>query len=346
VTRRGELDPTILLFFHHEDQLGKGGIWQAGNGPAADSDGNVYVMTGNGTYKKGEEFGSNLLKLTPDLNQHPAGWFAPPDVKLLDTDTLDVDFGASGPVMIPGSSLVLGGGKQGKIYVVDRKKSGDMSPAVEEFWGARGFSVSVTKVLIGSMKWLVPLSIIPPLFATGYHHIHGAPVYFGDPDEPGPQSTQQRSLYVWPERDHLRSYGYRQEPGKNGVFTTKPLVTGPVDAKMGMPGGFLSISADGTRNGILWASLPLNEDAWVSVVRGELRAFRINADGTKIEPAWTSYCADPRDDFKFGKYVPPVVANGRVYLATFSDAVAVYGVPAGGGKPGGDPTCKVPRMSR
>ncbi len=346
VTKRGELDPPILFVFRHEDQLGKGGIWQAGNGPAADATGNVYVMTGNGTYKKGEEFGSHLLKLTPNLDKIPAGWFAPPDVKLLDTDTLDVDFGASGPVLVPGTNQVVGGGKQGKIYVVDRTRTGDMSPAVQEFWGARGWSVSVTKITIGALRLWVPLSIIPPLFATGYHHIHGAPVYWGDPNEVSPQDVEKRSLYVWPERDHLRSYGYRREPGKDGAFTTKPLVTGPTDAKIGMPGGFLSISANGIQNGILWAALPLNQDAWVSIVRGELRAFRINADGTKLEPAWTSYCADPSDDFKFAKYVPPVVANGYVYLATFSSYVAVYGVPPGGGKPAGNPGCRTPAPAR
>jgi hypothetical protein len=94
-----------------------------------------------------------------------------------------------------------------------------------------------------------------------------------------------------------------------------------------MPGGFLSISAaPGADEGILWAALPLHDDAWVDIVRGELRAFRITRDGTALQPIWTSYCADESDRFNFAKYVPPTVANGKVYLATFSGFVSVYGL--------------------
>lgn len=346
VTKRGEIDPPVLFFFRHEDQLGKGGIWQAGNGPAADREGNVYVMTGNGTYKDGSEFGSNLLKLSPDLDPQPLGWFAARDAKLLATDLLDVDYGASGPVLIPGADQVYGGGKQGKLYLVGTRANPDRRlPPIQGFWAARRWSVSVTHVVISALKIWVPLSIIPPLFATGYHHIHGAPAYWGDPNETNPQDTKARSLYVWPERDRLRSFGYRKAAGKEGKFITKPLVTGPEGAKIGMPGGFLSISANGEENGLLWASLPLNDDAWVGIVRGELRAFKINPDGSKLEPAWTSYCADPDDKFLFAKYVPPTVANGHVYLATFSGYVAVYGVPDSGAKPAPSPDCKVPPPS-
>jgi hypothetical protein len=86
----------------------------------------------------------------------------------------------------------------------------------------------------------------------------------------------------------------------------------------------------------------LNDDAWVSIVRGELRAFKIKSDGSKLEAAWTSYCADPNDKFLFAKYVPPTVANGHVFLATFSNYVAVYGVPDSGARPAPNPNCKVP----
>jgi hypothetical protein len=129
---------------------------------------------------------------------------------------------------------------------------------------------------------------------------------------------------------------------RDGKFITKPAVLGPKGAPHGMPGGFLSISANGMQDGILWATLPLHDDAWVDIVRGELRAFRINPDGTKLEAAWTSYCADENDRFNFAKYVPPTVANGRVYLATFSGFVSVYGPrkPPPGAHPAG-PDCQV-----
>ena len=356
VTRKGETDPPVLAVFRHENMLGKGGIWQAGNGPAADRDGNIYVMTGNGTYQPGEEFSDNYLKLSPNLDQKTAEYFAPPDVKLLTSDVLDVDLGGSGPVLIPGANQVFGGGKQGKIYVlktnVNKQTGGSPKPEdrqlplVQGFWAAKGWSPSWTHLTIKKFELYFPISLLLPLFATGYHHIHGAPAYWGDPDEGDPQEA--RSLYVWPERDHLRSFRY--QPGKEGKFITKPIAEGP-HAPPGMPGGALSISADGVHNGILWASLPLNEDAWVNIVRGRLMAFKINADGTspdgtKLKAAWSSYCADPHDDFYFAKYAPPTVANGRVYLPTFSGFVNVYGVPdKSAGKPP-DPGCKTSEHGR
>lgn len=334
VTKEGETDPVFLWIFHNESKLGKGGIWQAGNGPAADAEGNVYVITGNGTFKKGKEYGSNFLRISPDLKS--VDWFAPSNVKLLDTDLLDVDLGSSGPVLLPGTRQVVGGGKQGKLYLVDRLSLGGRKPPIQEFWAARRWSVSF---LYG---WF-PISLILPAVATGFHHIHGAPAIWGDPDEAHPESVLQRSLYIWPERDKLKSFRYTKDSAdRDGKFMTKPAAIGPEGAPHGMPGGFLSISANGMHDGILWAALPLHDDAWIDIVRGELRAFRITPDGTKLEAAWTSYCADESDTFNFAKYVPPTVANGKVYLATFSNFVSVYGLrDAPSGTPHSDPNCKV-----
>jgi hypothetical protein len=334
-SKQGETDPVHFLIFHDEKKLGKGGIWQAGNGPAADETGNVYVMTGNGTFKKGEEFGSNFLKLSADL--HTVDWFAPSNVKLLDTDTLDIDLGSSGPVLIPGTNQLVGGGKQSKLYLLNRLKLGGLAPPIQQFWAAaQPWSISFLK------GWF-PISLIPAAFATGYHHIHGAPAVWGSPDEMHPENVLKRSIYVWPERESLKSFQYKKDTAaEDGKFIPKPIVIGPEGAPHGMPGGMLSISANGMHDGILWAALPLHDDAWVDIVRGELRAFKITADGTTLDAAWTSYCADKSDVFTFAKYVPPTVANGKVYLATFSGFVSVYGLRnQGADAPPSDPSCKV-----
>lgn len=87
VSQPGDLDPD------DPKRLGMGGVWQAGNGPVADADGNVYVMTGNGGFDKGQRFGSNFVKLSPDLT--PVSWFAPWNVRFLNDGNRDIDLGAS-----------------------------------------------------------------------------------------------------------------------------------------------------------------------------------------------------------------------------------------------------------
>src|SRR5262249_20071900 len=55
---------------------GEGGIWMAGQGPAADSTNFIYVMTGNGSFQAdGSALGDSIVKLKPDLTL--SDWFAP-----------------------------------------------------------------------------------------------------------------------------------------------------------------------------------------------------------------------------------------------------------------------------
>ena len=109
----------------------------------------------------------------------------------------------------------------------------------------------------------------------------------------------------------------------------------------GMPGGFLSISANGGDDGILWAAIPYQDDAWVEIVRGTLRAF----DANTLELLWSTDGNEPADHFDFAKYVPPTIANGKVYLATFSDRLNVYGLhsPAAASAPAARRAFKKPR---
>jgi len=281
-----------------------GGIWQAGNGLAADPQGNIYIMTGNGSFDPNgkKQFGSSFVKLNADLN--PIDWFAPANVAAL--NLLDVDLGSSGPMLLPETDEMVGGGKEGKLYLVSRSKLGGqqqhhwphdrVNPPIQYFQAAR--------------RWrLTWLSWFPFLFAAGYHHIHGAPVFWNS-------LVHGPTIYVWPEEDHVKAFHYNPAT-KINTRGTKGMV-----GNKGMPGGFLSISANGSRDGILWGAIPYDSDAWVEIVRGTLRAF--DADTMKL--LWSTDQNDPGDYFDFAKYVPPTVANGKVYLATFSDRLNVYGL--------------------
>ena len=60
----------------------------------------------------------------------------------------------------------------------------------------------------------------------------------------------------------------------------------------------------------------------MEIVRGSMRAFRADT----LELLWSTDGNDESDNFDFAKNVPPTVANGKVYPASFSDRLNVYGL--------------------
>jgi hypothetical protein len=120
-----------------------GGIWMSGGAPAADSSNQLYIITGNGTFDAtnsgapNDDYGDSLLKLSPTLTV--AQYFTPSD-QLTDEQN-DQDFGAGGAVVLvdlpagsPVTHLVLGGGKDGSLYVLNRDNLGGFgdSAAVQQ----------------------------------------------------------------------------------------------------------------------------------------------------------------------------------------------------------------------
>lgn len=71
------------------------------------------------------------MKLDPQL--HLLDWFTPTNHFQLDKDDLDLD--SSGSTLIPGTDLVLGGGKQGVIYLLNTEHLGHLGDehAVQHF---------------------------------------------------------------------------------------------------------------------------------------------------------------------------------------------------------------------
>jgi hypothetical protein len=87
-----------------------------------------------------------------------------------------------------------------------------------------------------------------------------------------------------------------------------------------MPGGAISISANGSRDGILWVTMSadLQSDAAFDVHPGILVAV----DATNLTELWRDSNVPA-----FAKFNPPTVADGKVFLPTF--ALPDAGHPAG-----------------
>ena len=94
---------------------------------------------------------------------------------------------------------------------------------------------------------------------------------------------------------------------------------------MGESGALLSVSSNGTSGGtgIVWASYASNGDANQDVRPGILRAFDANDITNEL---WNSGQNANDNSGNYAKFSPPTIANGHVYLATFSNQVVVYGL--------------------
>jgi hypothetical protein len=296
---------------------GDGGVWQSGCGLAADNSGFIYAVCGNGSdgdpgvgrLQSGPFFGHAVLKLKLKLDRAErklslVDWFTPFDIVQRNHDDDDL---CAGPVLLPSdetwSTTRLPGGKVGAwgkdraYYVMDTNNLGKFTSGLNNI---HQFTPGMTK----------------PQNGAPTAHIHGAPVMFTDPG----------IGHVWSENDQLRGYPF---DATTETFATQPpanLLSNDILPK-GMPGGILAISSNGKKPGtaIVWALHPTAGDENVATVAGTLQAFK--ADDLR-NAIWTSN-HDPigSDDLgDFAKFCPPVIANGKVYVATFSQQLVVYGL--------------------
>lgn len=115
----------------------EGGIWQSDTGPAADSSGNVFVVTGNGDFdESAANYGDTMLKLALDHDKLLVrDYFTPHDQAMLSSK--DLDLGAGGPVLLPDQNgphphLALAGGKDGNLFLIDRDHMGKFHAAMDD----------------------------------------------------------------------------------------------------------------------------------------------------------------------------------------------------------------------
>ena len=263
---------------------GEAGVWMAGGAPSVDSNGHLYVITGNGNFDGAatggstDDYGDSFLQLAPNAGQNHLGvssFFTPSDQA--SDDSGDHDFGSGGSALVlnlasnPGSGvpqhLVVGGGKDGSLYVLN----GDQM-------GGSGDSNAYQMFGLGTA-----------IFATA--------------------AFWNNSLYIGPIKAGLQAYAF------NGSrFTTTPSST--ASANLGFPGATPSVSASGaSSNGIVWAIDAHNYCTPQSGGCGPavLHAWGATNLGTEL---WNSSLISADSAGNAVKFTVPTVANGKVYVGT------------------------------
>jgi len=264
----------------------RGGLWMAGAGPAADAQGNVYVLDGNGTFdttltvdglpNRGN-FGNAFLKIATGSGLSVADYFATFDtVARSNTDT---DLGSGGALVLPDlidstgvtRHLAVGAGKDAHIYVVDRDAMGKWNASSNQNYQ------DINGALGGS--------------------VFSMPAYFSN------------TLYYGASGRQLKAF-----PITNARLASA--ATSASAVSFTFPGTTPSISAAGTANGIVWAVENKNPAV--------LHAY--DARDLSHELYNSSQAPNSRDTFGAGnKFITPTIVNGRVYVGT-TNGVAVFGM--------------------
>jgi hypothetical protein len=276
------------------------GIWQSGGGPVADANGNIYFETADGVFdqeKGGSDFGLSVLELDPNLNFVDS--FTPyNELTLLEPN--DLDLSSSGPLLLdqPGSTPVLvATGKSEEIYLLNPADMGEFCSTCTEASGN-------TNVL---------QDILPPSFLTGC---------LGEPPaitcRYGSPSYWNNYIYFSEVPGPLTAYGVTFTPN-GATLNSLPNSQSPAN----YPGvGSPVISANGTSNGILWAI------SWSNGPPGQYPATLHAFDATNLQTQFyaSSTALGGRDTVGFEpSFVTPMVANGKVFVATETQLL-VYGL--------------------
>lgn len=279
----------VLNFTPNGDE---GAVWQSGAGPAADQQGYIYLLAANGTFdtilnsegfpSRGD-FGNTFLKIsTAGARLSVADYFAMFNIAA--ENATDGDLGSGGPLVLPDMRdssgkiwrLAIGAGKDRNIYLLNRDNMGKFNPQ-----GNQNVYQELPEALKGN-----------PL-----HGPRGAPAYFDG------------GLY----------YGALSQPILEFRFVNARLLPECVSRtalSFDYPGATPSISANGLRNGILWATENLDQAV--------LHAY--DANDLSHELYNSNEAPSGRDHFGSGnKFITPTIANGKVYVGTI-DGVGVFGL--------------------
>jgi len=263
-----------------------GGIWHSGGGPAADASGNVYVITGNGTFDAdtgGRNYGDSFLKLAGG-SLAVSDYFTP--YNQADLEAADLDLGSGPPLLLPDQSvgpthLLVSAGKDGTIYLLNRDNMGQFLPA------SAGQDPQIVQ--------RVPSALGGGLF--------GAPAYYAG------------KVYIAPAGDTLKAFDL-----SDGLLLPAPSAQSPTT--FDFPGATSTISANGsnTSTAIVWA---LQTDQYGTNGPAVLHAYSALNVATELYNSSDNLTRDnPGPAVKF---TVPTVANGKAYVGTQTQ-LSVFGL--------------------
>lgn len=272
-----------------------GGIWMSGGGPSADENGNMYIAVGNGSVGKNGNPADLRNRSESALKLTPSltisSFFTPKNYEVL--EGADLDFGVTQIMLLPNTDRAIVGVKDGKLYLLNRDNMG-------------GYSATTNNIL-------------QTIDLGGNAFLRSSMSYY--------KGAQRELVYSWSENSLLRAFSYNRI---TGLFDLANTVSSGIQGPAGNNGAVLSVSSNGSvdSTGILWASYAANGDANQSVRPGILRAI----DATDVtKELWNSGIYPEDNPGNYAKFNCPTIVNGKVYLATFSNQVAVYGLT--GNKP-------------
>jgi hypothetical protein len=257
----------------------RGGIWHAGGGPAADAAGNVFVVTGNGTFDANSataprnDYGDSVIRLAGSSLAIAAGdttaYFAPFNQATLEGQ--DLDLGSGAPLLLPDQGvgpahLLLMAGKEGRIYLLDRDNMGGFNAAGDS---------QIVQSLTGQLT-----------------HNFGNPAYFNG------------AVYFHATADVLKRFTL-----SGGLLSATPASRS--NTNFAFPGATPDISANGNSSGIVWE---LDTSQFSTPGPAVLHAYDAGNVATEL---YNSNQNSGRDGAgSAAKFAVPTVANGKVFVGT------------------------------
>ncbi len=254
----------------------EGGIWGAGGAVSADSSGNIYYASGNGTFdlaSGGVDAGDSFVKLNGNLQVQD--YFTPFNQQCLDNE--DADLGSGGPLLLPGQNRFISAGKEGRIYVVDTTNMGHYNTIAD-------VCNNQSRTDVDKIIQELPQSTIGGLYSNATLWTNASGKQF---------------VYFAGSNDNAKVF-----PLNNGTLTTAP--TSKTPESFGFTGGNPTVSSNNgaTGTGILWTLDPTPA----------LRAYDATNLATELYASNQNSTRDGLDSYV--KFTAPTVANGKVFVGT------------------------------